>query len=147
MIILLDNDLKEKDAHEVSRSLDAVVGGLSLDDEAFVCRFDQFFHPGTGFTADHDLLLTELQRTKLDTEPSTGPSSGAIANSPSINGHSAIRDAPNITSATIAIRGQSTKALDDAAFGAAQLLRARNRNPPQLIFLISHGPNAGTQTH
>jgi Ca-activated chloride channel homolog len=147
MIILLDNDLKEKDAHEVSRSLDAVVGGMSLDDEALICRFDQFFHPGTGFTADHDLLLTELQRTKLDTEPSTGPSSGAIANSPSINGHSATSDAPNITSATIAIRGQSTKALDDAVFGAAQLLRDRNRNRRKLILLISDGQNGGKKSN
>src|SRR5258708_8870329 len=82
MIILLDNDLKEKDAQEVRKSLDAVVGGLSLEDEAFICRFDQFFHPGNGFTADHDLLLTELQRTKLDTEPSTPPPAAPIPNPP-----------------------------------------------------------------
>src|SRR6266849_2437395 len=95
MIILLDNDLKEKDAQQVRRSLDAVVGGLSLEDEVF--------HPGKGFTTDHDLLLTELQRTKLDSEPSAAPPGGAIANAPSINGHSAIGDQPNIASATMAI--------------------------------------------
>src|SRR5712664_4948025 len=128
MIILLDNDLKEKDAQEVRKSLDAVVGGLSLEDEAFICRFDEFFHPGKGFTTDHDLLLTELQRTKLDTEPSVAPSSGGIANGPSINGHSAIGDQPSIASATIAIGGQPTKALDDAVIGDAQLLRDRKRN-------------------
>ena len=77
MIILLDNDLKEKDAQEVRKSLDAVVGGLSLEDEAFICRFDEFFHPGNGFTTDHDVLLTELQRTKLDSEPSVAPAGGA----------------------------------------------------------------------
>ena len=147
MVILLDNDLKDKDAHEVRKSLDAVVGGLSLEDEAFICRFDQFFHPGNGFTTDHDVLLTELQRTKIDSEPSTGPSSGAIANSPSINGHSAIGDQPNITSATIAIRGQSTKALDDAVFGAAQLLRDRGRSRRKLILLISDGANGGKKSN
>jgi Ca-activated chloride channel homolog len=147
MVILLDNDLKEKDANEVRKSLDAVVGGLSVEDEAFICRFDQFFHPGNGFTADHDLLLTELQRTKIDSEPSTGPSSGAIANSPSINGHSAIGDQPNISSATIAIRGQSTKALDDAVFGAAQLLRDRSRNRRKIILLISDGANGGKKSN
>src|SRR5258708_27735661 len=120
MIILLDNDLKEKDAQEVRKSLDAVVGGLSLEDEAFICRFDQFFHPGKGFTADHDLLLTDLQRTKLDTEPSTAPPGGAIANPPSINGNAAIADSPNIPPTTVNILGQSTKALHDAEFGAAQ---------------------------
>jgi VWFA-related protein len=147
MIILLDNDLKQKDGEQVRKSLDAVVGGLSLDDEAFICRFDQFFHPGTGFTTDHDLLLTELQRTKLDTEPSVAPSSGGIANGPSINGHSAIGDAPNIASATMSIRGQSTKALDDAVFGAAQLLRDRSRNRRKLILLISDGANGGKKSN
>jgi Ca-activated chloride channel family protein len=147
MIILLDNDLKDKDAQQVRKSLDAVVGGLSLDDEAFICRFDEFFHPGSGFTTDHDLLLTELQRTKIDSEPSTAPPGGAIANAPSINGHSAIGDSPNMASATMNIRGQSTKALDDAVFGAAQLLRDRNRNRRKLILLISDGANGGKKSN
>jgi VWFA-related protein len=147
MIILLDNDLKEKDAQQVRKSLDAVVGGLSLEDEAFICRFDEFFHPGNGFTTDHDLLLTELQRTKLDSEPSVAPSGGAIANAPSINGHSAIGDQPNIALATRAIGGQPTKALDDAVFGAAQLLHDRNRNRRRLILLISDGANGGKKTN
>ena len=147
MIILLDNDLKEKDAQQVRKSLDAVVGGLSLEDEAFICRFDEFFHPGKGFTTDHDLLLTELQRTKLDSEPSVAPSSGGIANGPSINGHSAIGDQPNIASATMAIGGQPTKALDDAVFGAAQLLRDRNRNRRKVILLVSDGANGGKKTN
>ena len=147
MIILLDNDLKEKDAQQVRQSLDAVVGVLSLEDEAFICRFDEFFHPGKGFTADHDVLLTELQRTKLDTEPSVAPPGGAVANGPSINGHSAIGDAPNITSATMAIGGQPTKALDDAVFGAAQLLHDRNRNRRKVILLVSDGLNGGKKTN
>ncbi len=147
MIILLDNDLKDKDAKQVSTSLEAIVGGMSLDDEAFVCRFDQFFHPGKGFTGDRDALLTELQRTKLDTEPSTSPPGGAIANAPSINGHSAIGDAPNMASATMNIRGQTTKALDDAVFGAAQLLRDRPRTRRKLILLISDGANGGKKTN
>ena len=147
MIILLDNDLKERDAQEVRKSLDAVVGGLSLEDEAFICRFDEFFHPGNGFTTDHDVLLTELQRTKLDSEPSVAPAGGAIANAPSINGHSAIGDQPNIAVATRAIGGQPTKALDDAVFGAAQLLHDRNRNRRRLILLISDGANGGKKTN
>ena len=147
MIILLDNELKDKDAQQVRKSLDAVVGGLSLDDEAFICRFDQFFHPGSGFTTDHDLLLTELQRTKIDSEPSTAPPGGAIANAPSINGHSAIGDSPNIASATMNIRGQTTKALDDAVFGAAQLLHGRDRNRRRVILLVSDGANGGKKSN
>src|SRR5258708_39923727 len=88
MVLLIDNDLKSKDARQVSDSLRSVVAGLSVNDEAFVCRFDQFFHEGKGFITDQDKLLTELKRTRLDEEPSVGPSSPAIANGPSINGRS-----------------------------------------------------------
>src|SRR5436189_261549 len=79
-----------------NESLRAIVAALSLNDEAFVCRFDQFFHPGKGFTSDQDKLLTELKRTRLDDEPSVGPTSPAINNGPTINGRSATGDAPNI---------------------------------------------------
>ena len=75
MVVLIDNDLKDKDAEKVQGSLLAILGGLATDDEAFICRFDQFFHPGKGFTNDQDKLSTELKRTKLDTEADVGPSS------------------------------------------------------------------------
>ncbi len=107
MVLLIDNDLKSKDARQVSESLRAIVAGLSLNDEAFVCRFDQFFHEGKGFIADQDKLLTELKRTHLDDEPSVGPSSPAISNGPSINGHSAMGDAPNIAGGVLNIKGGS----------------------------------------
>src|SRR5260370_39397938 len=38
MDLLIDIDLKSKDAKQVSDSLRAVVEGLSVNDEAFVCR-------------------------------------------------------------------------------------------------------------
>ena len=143
MILLLDNDLKSKDAKQVSDSLRAVVGGVSLNDEAFICRFDQYFHEGKGFLNDRDKLLTELQRTHLDDEPSVSPSSPAISTGPSINGHSATGDAPNISGGLINIKGQPTKALDDAVYAAAQLLKERDpeRQRRKIIFLISDGVN------
>ncbi len=144
MVVLIDNDLKSKDAKQVGESLRAIVAGLSVNDETFVCRFDQFFHAGKGFISDQDKLLTELKRTHLDEEPSVGPPSPAINNGPSINGHSAIGDAPNIAGATLNIKGQPTKALDDAVYAAAQLLKDRDpeRQRRKIIFLISDGVNA-----
>src|SRR5260370_33148001 len=116
MVILIDNDLKKGDAKEVQDSLDAIVGGMSDLDEAFVCRFDQFFHPGKGFTSDQDKLLTELKRTRLDDEPSVGPTSPAINNGPPINGRSAPGDAPHISGGLAHLKGRPTRALRDAAF-------------------------------
>jgi Ca-activated chloride channel homolog len=141
MVILIDNDLKDKDAAAVQASLDAIVGGMSLEDEAFVCRFDQFFHPGKGFSSDQDKLMTELKRTRLSDEPSAfapgGPFSG-----PTINNHS-VSDQSSIDKSTQILKGQPTKALDDAMYNAAMLLHDRPRNRRRVIVLISDGVNGG----
>jgi VWFA-related protein len=142
MVILIDNDLKDKDAEQVQASLDAIVGGMSAEDEAFVCRFDQFFHQGKGFTNDQDKLQTELKRTTLSTEPSVGPPGGPFSGSPTINNHSAT-DQSSIDRSTQIIKGQPTKALDDAVFAAAQLLHDRPRSRRRIIVLISDGVNGG----
>jgi VWFA-related protein len=141
MVILIDNDLKKGDAKEVQDSLDAIVGGMSDLDEAFVCRFDQFFHPGKGFTSDQDKLLTELRRTKLDSHSGVMSPSGPF-HGPSINGH-AVDGSPSIPESTRTIFEQPTKALDDAVFGAAELLKDRPRNRRKIIFIVSDGVNGG----
>ena len=142
MVVLIDNDLKDKDAEKVQSSLMAILGGLSTEDEAFICRFDQFFHPGKGFTSDQDKLSTELKRTKLDSEADVAPPSPPFDGPPSINNHSAIDDNA-IDKGARAIRGQPTKALDDAVFAAAQLLHDRPRNRRRVILLISDGVDGG----
>jgi len=142
LVVLIDNDLKSKDARQVAESLNSIVAGLSTSDEAFVCRFDQFFHEGHGFISDQDKLLTELKRTRLDEEPSAGPS-GSVNDAPTINGHSATGDAPKVPETTLNIQSQSTKALDDAVYASAQLLKDRDpdRERRKIILLISDGVN------
>jgi len=141
IIVLIDNDLKDKDAEKVQASLEAIVGGMSADDEAFVCRFDQFFHEGQGFTNDPDKLSKELKRTNLDTEPSVDVPGGPFSG-PTINNHSII-DQSSIDKSTQIIKGQPTKALDDAVYNAAALLRDRPRSRRRIIVLISDGVNGG----
>jgi Ca-activated chloride channel homolog len=141
IVILIDNDLKDKDAEKVQASLESILGGMSDDDEAFVCRFDQFFHPGKGFTRDRDLLSKELKRTNLDTEPSVGATGGPFRG-PTINNHSVI-DQSSVDGSTQIIKGQPTKALDDAVFAAAALLHDRPRSRRRVIILISDGVNGG----
>ena len=142
MVLLIDNDLNRKNARQVGESLDSIVGGLSVSDEAFVCRFDQFFHEGHGFTSDQDKLLTELKRTRLGEQPDAGPS-GSVNDTPTINGHSATGDAPKVPETTLNIQAQTTKALDDAVYSAAQLLKDRDpeRKRRKIILLISDGMN------
>ena len=78
IVVLIDNDLKDKDAEKVQSSLMAILGGLSTEDEAFICRFDQFFHPGKGFTNDQDKLATELKRTSLDIDGGCGTAESVV---------------------------------------------------------------------
>ena len=140
MVVLIDNDLKRKDAEAVEPSLRAIVGGMSASDEAFICTFDQYFHEGHGFTRDQDKLITELRRKDVSSKsaPSVGPVGGPFEG-PTING-AAAPGAPMNDPSLIAIKGQPTKALDDAVYSAAMLLQDRpSRDRRKIILLISDG--------
>lgn len=141
LVVLIDNDLRQKDADQVEPSLISIVGGLSSSDEAFICRFDQYFHEGKGFTRDQDKLVTELRRTELAKRTSVAPQ-GDPFNGPTINGIPA-PGAPQMNDPSLrAIKGQPTKALDDAVYDAAALLQGRDsRKRRKVILLISDGQN------
>jgi VWFA-related protein len=145
-VILIDNDLKNKDSEMVEESLKSIVGGLSIADEAFVCRFDTNFHPGKGFTKDQDKLVTELKRVRLDGETDVMPPdpSGPFGAGATVNGGQAIGGGGpgGPLPSTKILKGQTTKALDDAMYEAAQLLSDRGRDRRKMIFLISDGQNA-----
>jgi VWFA-related protein len=142
MVILVDNDLKQKDAEQVEASIKAVIAGMAATDEAELCRFDQFFHEGKGFTVNQDRLLTEIQRTPVDEDrPSVAPPGGPFG-APTINGQAAPGVNPSdAQGSTQIIKGQNTKALDDAVFAAGKLLEARPRERRKIILLISDGRN------
>lgn len=151
MVVLIDNDLGKKDADQVEPSLVSIIGGLSNSDEAFICRFDQYFHEGKGFTKDQEKLVTELRRMQLDTSASrgTGPSGDPFNSGPTINGAPA-PGAPQINDPSLrAIKGQPTKALDDAVYSGAMLMKDRDpRKRRKVILLISDGQNgAKFNTH
>jgi len=140
LVVLIDNDLKRKDEQQVEPSLVSIVGGLSARDEAFICRFDQFFHEGSGFTKDQDRLVTELKRVDLASKPSVAAPGGPF-NAPTVNNEPA-PGVPPSPAGLQGIKSQSTKALDDAVFESAMLLKERDsRNRRKVILLISDGQN------
>ena len=151
MVVLIDNDLGQKDEAQVEPSLLSIIGGMSTSDEAFICRFDQYFHPGQGFTKDQDKLATLLRRTEMASHSSTPPS-GDPFSGPTINNQPAPGTMPgqgSDTQSLRAIKGQPTKALDDAVYNAAMLLRDRDSlKRRKIILLISDGQNgAKFNTH
>lgn len=141
MVVLIDNDLKSTDQKQVEPSLVSIVAGLSNSDEAFVCRFDQYFYEGKGFTRDQDKLMTELRRTELASH-SAAPPVGGPFEGPTINNAPAPGADPFGYPSTRAIKGQPTKALDDAVYAAAELLKDRDpKKRRKVILLISDGRN------
>jgi VWFA-related protein len=67
---------------------------------------------------------------------------------PTINGQSVASTGSPPTPATTVILGdKTTKALDDAVYEAAQLLKDRGRDRRKIIFLISDGDNSKTNTN
>ena len=151
LVVLIDNDLKTKDAEQVEPSLRAIVGGLAATDEAYVCRYDQFFHEGPGFTHDQDQLLTQLRQTSKTLSSRSGaPAPGDPFSGPTINGAPAPGVNPiNVEPSVNLLKGQTTTALDDAVWNAAQVLRDRpGDRRRKVILLISDGQNgAKFNTH
>jgi VWFA-related protein len=137
LVVLIDDDLKSKDAEQLVQSLRAVVAGISSSDEAAICRFDLKFYPGEGFTGDQDRLLAELKKAQEANGPSTA---GPV---PFVTGPSS--HAPGIgeprQAAPTNLGSRPTKALDDAVYSAAQLLHDRERGRRKIMLVISDGIN------
>ncbi|MBZ5703401.1 MAG: VWA domain-containing protein [Acidobacteriia bacterium] len=141
VVLLIDNDLETRVAEQVAATLPTLAAGFSRNDEVCIARFDQFFYPGKGFTSDPDVLLTQLQRVSVRNSPAPAPAGGPLGSGPKINGIPA-PGASQIPSSARILKGQPTKAVDDAVYAAAQLLKDRGRDRRKLIFLISDGVNS-----
>ena len=143
LVLLIDDDLKAKDAEQMAPSLRAIAAGVSLADEAMVCRFDLLFYAGDAFTSDGDQLLSDLRKAQKASEPSrAGPV--PFVTPPST--HTATNGEPSIAAPTN-LGSAPTKALDDAVYAAAHLLRDRGRNRRKVILLVSDGINGPSFNH
>jgi Ca-activated chloride channel family protein len=137
LVVLIDDDLKSEDAAQMAPTLRAIIGGISLSDEALVCRFDLSFYPGEGFTGDLDKLWVDLKDAQEHSGPSTAgpvpfvtpPSSHALG----------VGEPPQAAPTNLGSR--PTKALDDAVHSAAELLHDRGASRRKVILLISDGLN------
>jgi len=137
LVVLVDDDLKSNDAEQLVQSLRAVLAGISSSDEAMICRFDLKFYPGEGFTHDQDRLLAEIKKA----QEASGPSKAGPV--PFVTGPSS--HAPGVgeprQAAPTNLGSRPTKALDDAVYSAAQLLRDRDRGRRKIVLVISDGIN------
>jgi VWFA-related protein len=68
LIILIDNDVNGKEGVQMVQSLHGLLGGVSLEDQAMVCRFDMLFYPGEGFTSDLDQLMGSVKQAQEENQ-------------------------------------------------------------------------------
>ncbi len=140
LVILIDKDLNWKEGSQMVKSLGAIVGGLSGQDEASVCRFDTLFYADESFTTDTGKLITELKDAQLDAMPAP-----QFIPEPLVCGNSTT--GPPCIAAPTHPGHRPTKALDDAIFASTDLLRKREPDRRKLILLITDGENEPRLNH
>jgi hypothetical protein len=118
LVILVDSDTKWKDGTPMAKSLGAIAGGLSVADEAMVCHYDVLFYPGEKFTSVSSNLIDELKATQAAVAPSP-----PYIPDPPITDAASTSGPPPLAAPTYA-GARTTKAMDDALFSSAGLLRA-----------------------
>ncbi len=137
LVVLIDDDLKSKDAAQMTPTLRAITGGISANDEVLICRFDLDFYPGESFTADSDKLWAELKAVQDHAAPSTA---GPV---PFVTPPGTHPESVGEPKQTVPIKSGSrpTKALDDAIHSAAELLHDRGPTRRKMILIVSDGVN------
>jgi VWFA-related protein len=149
-VILIDNDLAQKKAEAVQKSLTSISAGFGPSDEAALVTYSEFSTVVQEFSTNNDDLFTRLKRMQIGEHPSsvvTGPTSVPV---PVINGNTSPTSAP-ATGLGIPLHGseryQTDTALDDALYSAAEMFQDRQRNRRKIVFLISDGSNSRQNRH
>ena len=143
LVILIDDDLKSKEAAQMAPTLRAITAGVSANDEAMVCRFDLDFYPGDSFTSDLDKLWADLKTVQDKAGPSTAAPAPFVG-SPS--DHSLGVGEPQ-QKVPIKSGSRPTKALDNAIHSAAALLHDRGLARRKIVLVVSDGVNGPQFNH
>lgn len=146
-VVVIDNDLSQKSAGQLQKSLVSISAGFGPDDEVAVMTYDEFPHTVSDFSTNNDLLFTQLKRLEL------GSHSTAIApdaaDPASYGAPIPGRSDPNAMGMPIHGLGrpQVSAALNDAVYAAGDMLKARGRGRRKIVFLISDGSDSKHDTH
>jgi VWFA-related protein len=143
-VVVIDNDLSQKNASQVQKSLVSIAAGFGPSDEVALVTYDEFPKTLSDFSSDNDKLFTQLKRVEL------GSHSTMIVNDPTtagpiING----QKPPDGTGIPLhgASRVKVTAAVDDAVYAAGQMLKARDRSRRKIIFLVTDGSDSRNDAH
>jgi VWFA-related protein len=144
-VVVIDNNLSQKQSAQVQKSLIAIAAGFGPADEVAVVTYDQFPKTVSDFSFNNDQLFTTLKRLDLGSHfPGAGFNGGPLTAGPTANGHSLENGAPTPLGAKLP---PQTKCLDDAVYAAAEMLKGRGRDRRKTVFLISDGNNSRQNEH
>jgi VWFA-related protein len=144
-VVVIDNNLSQRQSAQVQKSLIAIAAGFGPGDEVAVVTYDQFPKTVSDFSFNNDQLFTTLKRLDLGSHfPGAGFDGGPLTAGPTANGHSLENGAPTPLGAKLP---PQTKCLDDAVYAAAEMLKGRGRDRRKTIFLISDGNNSRKNEH
>ncbi|MGC2422585.1 MAG: VWA domain-containing protein [Candidatus Acidiferrales bacterium] len=143
-VVVIDNDLSDKAAGQVQKSLVSISAGFGPDDEVAVMTYSEFPHTVSDFSTDNDLLFTQLKRLELGSHTTAIVADPTTAG-PMING----RSQPNGLGIPLhgSGRPQVDTALSDAVYAAGDLLKGRGRGRRKIVFLLSDGSDSGRDQH
>ena len=139
-VVLLQNDLAEKQAKQVQQSLVSISAGFGPNDEVAMMSYDQFPNTVLDFSKDNDKLFTQLKRFEIGSHSTfVNPDPAMQSSIPSSGPKAPPIKAPG--------KYNSSSDLDDALYAAGQLLKDRGRDRRKIIFLITDGSNSKDNKH
>ncbi len=143
-VVLIDNDLSQKSAGPVQKSLISIAASFGASDEAALVTYDEFPKTVFDFSSDNDKLFTQLKRLELDSH-STAIINDPTTAGPIING----QKPPDGTGIPIhgSARAKTHNDLDDALYTAGQMLKERGPGRRRIVFLISDGSDSRNNSH
>jgi VWFA-related protein len=143
-VVLIDNDLPDRSASQVQKSLVSISAGFGPMDEVALVTYSQFPNTVQDFSFNNDKLFTQLQRLELGSHSNMVIADPTTAG-PMVNGH------PLPTGAGAPQHGSQryaeNDALEDAVYASAEMLKSRGRDRRKIIFLISDGADSSHNSH
>ncbi len=141
IVLLVDDELPQRTAEMVARSLSAVLGGMAQGDEMAVVLFAEFPRTVAEFGTDQDKLHTVLKNTELSSY-FPGSASPTMTMPPNPTTSSQETGVPQ----SAKILGRESKDLDDAVLYCADMLHQRPRERRKLLLIVSDGRNSHNNT-
>jgi VWFA-related protein len=143
-VVLIDNNLAQRQAEQVQKSLVSISAGFGPNDEVAVMTYQDFPETVSEFSFNNDDLFTLLKRLELGSH-TTAVTADPTTAGPVINGQS------TPTGQGVPIHGSArpanNNALDDAIYAAGQMVKGRGRDRRKIIFLLSDGSNSHHNQH